>query len=141
MTLLANINKLKNSVLQASNLNEAWNQFFDLTMHPSFMKASGPARLDNLNFILEQICKHMKPGSQSKPRVSPVVRCKGTDFYHGALDIDGKPGAFIYFDDAGVGMAALIVHGITTEFCRFTATVVQSPHCFAPMPADKPAVH
>lgn len=141
MTLLADIDKLKNSVLHAHDLSKAWNQFFDLTMHPSFMQSSSPCGLKNLDVILHHICKRMAPASTGQPRTAPVMRCQDTDFYHGALQIDGKPGAFIYFDDARTGMAALITHGIKTEFCRFTATLVQSPHCFAPPPSDRPAMH
>ncbi|TFL15357.1 hypothetical protein CSC67_01090 [Pusillimonas caeni] len=141
MTLLARINKLKNTVLQAQDLNKAWIEFFDLTAHPDFMKQAGPSRLENLGVILEQIGKSMAPNESGKLRAAPIVRCNGTDFYHGALDIDGKPGAFIYFDDVGVGMAALVTYGTKTELCRFTATVVHSPHCFVPATTQQPAVH
>jgi len=141
MTLLARINKLKNTVLQAQNLDEAWIEFFDLTVHPDFMKQSVPCQLENLHFILDQIGKSMMPGGTGKLRAAPIVRCAGTDFYHGALEAGDKPGAFIYFDDAGVGMAAFVAYGTKTELCRFTATMVNSPHCFVPATGVSPGTH
>lgn len=141
MTLLARINKLKHTVLQAHSLDEAWIEFFDLTAHPDFMKQSVPCQLENLHFILDQIGKSVMPGGADKLRAAPIVRCQGTDFYHGALEANGKPGAFIYFDDAGVGMAAFVAYGTKTELCRFTATMVTSPHCFVPAKGGSQATH
>lgn len=127
MTLLAGINKLKNTVLHTHDLGQAWKAFLDLAAHSSFRRQASFHRLENMEFILEQICRQMMLAGMGRLRTSPVARCQGTDFYHGALDVDGKPGAFIYFDDAGVGMAALVIYGTKTEFCRFTTSVMQGP--------------
>lgn len=141
MTLLARIDRLKNTVLQAQDLGEAWIEFFDLTAHPDFMKQSEPCQFKNLDFILEQIGKTMAPGSMGALRTAPIMKCGDTDFYHGALSIAGKPGAFIYFDDASVGIVALVAHGTRTELCRFSTAVVQSPHSFVPASGQKSSMH
>lgn len=134
MTLQANIDKLKKTVLHTQDLNKAWNAFFDLTMHPNFLDNSRPCHLENLEAILNEVYKSMMSDNAGKLQAPLVLRCSGTDFYHGPFISNGKPGTFLYFNDAGIGMAMLAASSINTEICRFTANVVQSPHCFIPTP-------
>jgi|GEM_PF-2917808 len=134
MALLASISKLKKTVLHCQDLSEAWTEFFGLSSMPQFLHNSRPSHLESLGFILDEIYKAMAPDGAGKLHVPLALRCGDTDFYHGPLIIDGRPGSgtFLYFDDAGVGMAILAKDAKNTEFCRFTAKVLKSPHCFVP---------
>jgi hypothetical protein len=137
MKYLADINKLKFTVLQTKDFKIAWNEFFDLTMQPQFLAKSRRSQLKNLEVILNEICKVLISDNTGKLQAPLILRYEDSDFYHGPLVGVGKTGSFMYFKDSGTGMAALITGGDNnTEYCRFMATTVRSPHCYSPLSYD-----
>lgn len=144
MNLQADIDKLKATLLQATDFSKAWNEFFDLASKPQFVAKSRKAHLEHLEPVLHEIGVALTCDDKAKLKAPHILKYANTDFYHGPLVCGSRAGTFMYFQKLGAGMAALLDKaGGRLNFCRISLTMVSSPYCFtAPPPdAEQPSVH
>lgn len=144
MNLQADIDKLKATLLQASDFGVAWSEFFDLASQPRFIAESRKTRLEHLDPVLHEVGVALTSDHNAKLKALAILRYANTDFYHGPLVCGSSQGTFMYFKSLGAGMAALLdkTSG-RLNFCRINLAMVSSPHCFTALPPDnkRPSVH
>lgn len=144
MNLQADIDKLKATLLQATDFGVAWNEFFDLARQPHFIAKSRKTHLNHLEPVLHEVGVALTSDHNAKLKALAILRYANTDFYHGPLVCGSSQGTFMYFHKQGAGMAALLDKASgRLNFCRINLAMVSSPHCFtAPPPnTERPSVH
>lgn len=100
------IDDLRKTLLQAEVLNDVLNAFFDLVEQQDLVERSSVAKDKKLKQIVGFIVRTMLQDEKAQPKVL-ISRLKGTDFYHGAIQVSGKFGQFLYFKDIDHGLVGL----------------------------------
>lgn len=119
---LAQLETLKQKLLQAREFQEIWAYFMDhFGEDPDFMALGERTRSPFIEAVLSQV------GQQIFGRPVQTAECLLTrlpehQFIHGGCILEGKIGNVLYFEDAQVGLLAVVMSLAPSEtrLVRFT---------------------
>jgi hypothetical protein len=119
---LSRLQVLKRRLVQDKNFLEVWSDFLDeFAMDPAFIDVGERIRHEGLEMAIAEI------GLQLFPRDGNVtstllIRVPGHHFIHGNVNIAGRNGGVIYFEDIRVGLVAASDHfpSDETKAARFS---------------------
>jgi hypothetical protein len=120
---LSSLQELKKKLVNDKDLLPVWEFFLDhLGDDPAFIDLGEPVDHAFLQEVLPRL------GAQMYPRAAMIcqmrlVRLADQQFIHGAVNVDGRAGGVLFFEDVQVGLLAVSDHfpSDETKCARFSA--------------------
>src|SRR5262245_51253261 len=126
---LTRLQQLKQKLLHEEQLALVWSSFMDHFGHdPEFIALGEHARHSLVETVVTEVGRQLyaADGAVSGLLLNRVV---GQDFLHGGFAMGGRLGGVIYFEDAHIGLVAVMEQPPSTEvkYARFSGRVVRRP--------------
>jgi hypothetical protein len=119
---LALLETLKQKLLQAQEFQEIWEYFMDhFGEDPDFMALGERTRNPFLEAVMSQVGQQLFGGPVQTAECL-LTRLPEQQFIHGGCILAGKAGNVLYFEDAQVGLLAVVISLAPSEtrLVRFT---------------------
>jgi hypothetical protein len=99
--------QLKQKLIEEKDFSKIWSFYMDhFTDAPMFVEMGKPAQNKQLNAIVLKTCQEMF-GKSAKVNSPIVISIAKYNFFHGPLQVGGRMGGMMYFDDIETGMIAV----------------------------------
>ena len=99
--------ELKQQLVQDADLSQIWLFYMDhFADHPEFIELGEPVNHAFLEAVVPQICQQMFGGEISIDDLL-LIYIAEYQFFHGPVQVEGRPGGVIYFEDAKIGLLAV----------------------------------
>lgn len=119
---LSRLEELKRRLVHEKDFMKIWGYFLDeFATELDFIKLGEPIRHENLELAIAQIGLQMFPRDGNVTRVG-LIRVPDHRFIHGNVNVAGRVGGILYFEDIRVGLVAVSEHfpSDETKFARFS---------------------
>lgn len=119
---LTKLQELKRRLVHDKDFMKTWTFFLDeFATELDFIKLGEPVRHENLEMAIAQIGIQMFPRDGTVTQVG-LIRLADQHFIHGNVNVMGRVGGVIYFEDIRVGLVAVSEHfpSDETKFARFS---------------------
>jgi hypothetical protein len=123
------LQELKVKLINDKNLLSIWGFFLDhLHNDPSFMDLGGAAEHELLQDAVPRMCAQMYPRPAMLCQMR-LVRLADWQFIHGTVNLDGRVGGVLFFEDVQIGLLAVSDHfpSDETKCIRFSAQPFKQP--------------
>lgn len=116
------LEELKRQLVHTRDFREVWDFFLDeFATNPEFIELGEPYRHEEMELALAQIGLQMFPSDQTATAIR-LIRLEDQGFIHGNVNVDGRVGGVLYFEDIHVGLVAVSDHfpSDETKMARFS---------------------
>ena len=114
------LHKLKQKLSREADLSKIWTFYMDhFADRAEFIDLGEPVRNAFLETVVPQICQQMFGTNISIARFL-IIYIAEYKFFHGPLDVEGRPGGVIYFEEAKIGMLAVSANFPPTDAVKYS---------------------
>ena len=100
--------ELKQKLVQDADLSQIWLFYMDhFADHPEFIELGEPANNTFLETVTPQICQQIFGDKIRMMNELFLIYIAEYRFFHGPIDVEGRPGGVIYFEDEQIGLLAV----------------------------------
>jgi hypothetical protein len=126
---LARLQQLKQKLLHEEKLAVVWSFFMDhFADHPEFIALGERAHHDFVEAVVAEVGRQLF-GADGVASGLLLTRLAGQQFVHGGFTMGGRIGGVIYFEDAQIGLVAVVDRPPSTEvkYARFSGRIIRKP--------------
>jgi hypothetical protein len=114
------LQELKQKLTKESDFSQIWLFYMEhFADHQEFTELGEPARNEYLETITPQICQQML-GRTIAIADSFLIYIAEHHFFHGPLQVEGRIGGIIYFEDIKMGLLALSADYPPTDAVKYS---------------------
>lgn len=121
------LDTLKTKLATGDNFSAIYDYFFThLGEEKGFLEYGKRVKKPELKAILQKFGELLF-GEDAQVAHLVIINTRKTKFYHGSCFINGRISGIFYFEDIGMGMAAITMAPVSDEvkYFRFTSTHIQ----------------
>ena len=131
---------LKKMIQEATDFDEPWDYFFThFGENPEFMRSGKAYHDETLKIVIKAVGQQFFKSVDELDKVL-LMAVEGSEFIHGGIMLEGKIATVIYFDDADVGLFAIMsMSTMKVTLVRFSKLETQGDVTF--VANDKKTLH
>ena len=113
--------ELKQKLVQDADLSQIWLFYMDhFADHSEFIELGEPVNNAFLEAVVPQICQQMFGGEISVIHDLFLIYIAEHQFFHGPIQVGGRPGGVIYFEDEKIGLLAVSAEFPPTDEVKYS---------------------